>query len=308
MKKVFLLSLCAVVVLGAIAGRTEAGEKKFKLALVCKALDSEFWQDMRTGGLKAGQELGVEVIVMGPDREVNVQQQVQIVEDLITQRIDGLALAPCGAQELIPVMQSAKAAGIPVILVDTDANWSDKLAYVGTNNRLGGRMAAEHIAKSLDGKGKVALITGVMGHQTHIDRVEGAEEIFKKYPDIKIVSKQPANSQRDLAMSVMENILTSNPDLDFVFATAAVMAMGAYEAIAADNADTQLIGFDADTEVLTLIKQGKVDSLIAQDPTAMGYLGIQALVKVLKGGTIDKVIDVPTGLVTRGNVDQYFKK
>ena len=305
LRKLVLLLAVAALALGTGAA---AGEKAIKLALVCKAMDSEFWIDMRTGAQKAARELGVDLVVMAPDREVNVQQQVQIVEDLISQKVTALALAPCGAQELIPVMQSAKAAGIPVILVDTDANWSDKLAYVGTNNRLGGQMAGEHIVKSLNGQGKVALITGVMGHQTHIDRVEGAEEVFKKYPGIKVVSKQPANSQRDLAMSVMENVLTANPDLDFAFATAAVMAMGAYEAIAAENAKCKLIGFDADSEVLALIKQGKVDSLIAQDPHAMGYLSIESLVKVIRGGSIGKIVDVPTGLVTKDNVDGYLKK
>ncbi|MDR1520843.1 MAG: sugar ABC transporter substrate-binding protein [Planctomycetota bacterium] len=303
MRKFMLAMLVAVM----LCGLSQAGQKPV-IGLVCKAMDSEFWQDVKRGGEDAKKGLGdIELTVMAPDREVNVQQQVQLVEDLITQGVAGLALAPCGAQELIPVMEKAAAAGIPVVLVDTDAPWDKKLAYVGTNNLKGGNMAGEYMAGKMGGKGDVAFITGVMGHQTHIDRVGGAEAVFKKYPGIKIVAKQPANSERALAMSVMENILTSNPDLDFVFCTNAEMTMGAYEAIKAQGASAKLMGFDSATEVLTLIKDGEIDSLIAQSPYMMGKLGVEAVKKAIDGVKIDKVIDVPTGVVTKDNVGDYLK-
>lgn len=297
-----LVVLCLTV---ADAG---AGEK-YRIALVTKAMDAEFWLDMRRGGNDAANKLGnVNLSVMAPDREVNVQQQVQLVEDMLSQGLDGLVIAPCGSAELKPIMQRAVDEGVPVILVDTDADWDAKTAYVGTNNRLGGQMAGERIAKSLNGKGNIALVTGIMGHQTHIDRLAGCKEVLAKYPGIKIVAEQPANSQRDLAMTVTENILTSNPDLDFVFATAATMAMGAYEAIQADGSKCKLVGFDADTEVLRLIKQGQVDSLVAQGPYDMGRIGVESMVKVLQGEKLPKLIDVPTALVTIENVAQYLKE
>ena len=300
----FVLACVAVAML---CGMSFAGEKPV-IGLVCKAMDSEFWQDVKRGGEDATKALGnVTLVVMAPDREVNVQQQVQIVEDLITQGVAGIALAPCGAQELMPAMEKANAAGIPVVLVDTDAPWDKKAAYVGTNNRKGGEMAGEYMAKAMNGKGEVALITGVMGHQTHIDRVGGVEDVFKKFPNIKIVAKQPANSERALGMSVMENILTSNPNLNFAFCTNAQMTLGAHEAIKAQGASCKLMGFDSDTEVLKLIKAGEVDSLIAQGPYDMGKLGVEAVAKVIAGGKIDKVIDVPTGVVTKSNVDTYLK-
>lgn len=305
MKKLFALVVLALVMNMCVAG---AGER-YRIALVCKAMDAEFWLDMRQGGNDAAKKLGnVDLTVMAPDREVNVQQQVQLVEDMLIQGLDGLVIAPCGSEELKPVMQKAVDEGVPVMLVDTDANWDAKTAYIGTNNRLGGQMAGEHIAKSLNGKGTVAFVTGVMGHQTHIDRLAGCKEVLAKYPDIKIVAEQPANSQRDLAMNVTENILTSNPDLDFVFATAATMAMGAYEAINNNRADTKLVGFDADTEVLVLIRDGKVDSLIAQGPYDMGRIGVESMAKVLQGEKLPKLIDVPTALVTKENVADYLKK
>lgn len=305
MRKLTMAALAALLVFGSLA---HAGEKRFKIALVCKAMDSEFWLDVRNGGEAAAKAAGnVDLVVMAPDREVNVQQQVQLVEDLIVQGIDGLAIAPCGAQELMPVMDKAADEGIPVILVDTDAPWDRKNAYVGTNNYAGGKMAGEFIARDLNGKGKVALITGIMGHQTHIDRVNGCEDVFKAYPGITVVAKQPANSERALAMSVMENILTSNPDLDYVFATNSPMTLGTHQAVQADRSDCKIIGFDADTEIFPLIRDGEIQGIIAQGPFDMGRLGVESMVKVLSGQSIPKVVDVPTQLITKANVAEYIK-
>ena len=304
MRRTLLACLAALLV----CGSGLAGQKPI-IGLICKAMDSEFWQDVKRGGEDAQKKIGnVDVVIMAPDREINVQQQVQIVEDLITQGVSGLALAPCGAQELIPVMDKAAAAGIPVVLVDTDApSWDKKIAYVGTNNRKGGEMAGEYMAKALNGSGEVALITGIMGHQTHIDRVGGVEDVFKNHPGIKIVAKQPANSERALGMTVMENILTSNPNVNFTFCTNAEMTLGAYEAIKAQGSKCKLLGFDVDSQLLKLISDGEVEGLIAQSPYDMGLLGVQAVNTVLNGGTIGKVVDVPTGVVTKANVAQYMK-
>ncbi|MCD8350047.1 MAG: sugar ABC transporter substrate-binding protein [Planctomycetaceae bacterium] len=304
MRKMTMLALAGLLVLTSFA---QAGER-YKIALVCKAMDSEFWQDVRNGGQAAADKAGnIDLVVMAPDREVNVQQQVQLVEDLIIQGVDGIAIAPCGAQELMPVMDNATDEGIPVILVDTDAPWDRKIAYVGTNNYAGGKMAGEFIAKDLNGKGTVALITGIMGHQTHIDRVTGCEDVFKDYPGIKVVAKQPANSERALAMTTMENILTSNPDLDYVFVTNSPMTLGTYEAVQADKSDCKIIGFDADTEIFPHIRDGGITGIIAQGPYDMGRLGVESVAKVLAGESISKVVDVPTVLITKDNVAEYIK-
>ena len=306
MRKVCLLS--AVVVMFCMCAGL-AGEKRYKMALVCKAMDSEFWTDMRKGAADAAAKLGnVDVVVLAPDREVNVQQQVQIMDDLTVQGVDGIAIAPCGANELIPVMQGATDAGIPVILVDTDAAWDNKIAFAGTNNRKGGQQAAERIAKLLDGKGSVAIITGIMGHQSHIDRVAGAMDVFKNYPGIKIVSQQPANGERSLGMTVMENILTANPDLDALFSTNATMGLGAYEAMKAAGAKCIIVGFDSDSEMLGLIRDGEIDSLVAQGAYDMGRIGIESLYRHIQGEKLPRLIDVPSELVTRENVDKHLKR
>ena len=302
MKKL-ALSLLALLL---VASVSSAGQ--IRVGLVLKALDSEFWLVVKAGGEEAAKENpDVKLTVMAPDRELNVQQQVQIVEDMLVQGLDVLALAPCGSKELMPVMDKAYEAGIPVVLVDTDAPWDKKAAYVGTNNVTGGKLAGEYIAKRLGGKGKVAMITGVMGHQTMMDRVDGATEALKAHPGIEIVAVQPANSERALAMTVMENILSTHPDLNAVFCANDPMAMAALEAVIADRSNVVVVGFNADKEANESIKAGGMAATVAQSSFNIGKYGVETAVKAFRKESLPAHVDTGTELVTIDNVDKFLE-
>ena len=216
-------------------GRGSTG-KTIDITVVTKALDSEWWQRVKAGAEEAARDNpGVRLAVLAPEREVNIDQQVTILEDQITKKVAALAVAPTGAAELIPVLDRARTAGIPVVIFDTDINWASKLTYVGSDNRRAGHIAGEYIVKLLGGKGKVAVIRGILGVTTHEDRVAGFRDAIRDAPGIECVAVQPANSERALAMSVMENLLTRYPDLRALFAGNDQMALGAVEAIAARN-------------------------------------------------------------------------
>lgn len=298
-----LLLVCAAVCMA--ANVVCAGQ--IKVAMVLKALDAEFWLSVKNGAEDAAKEAGnVTLSVMAPEREINVQQQVQIVEDQLVQGIDVLCLAPCGSQELMPVMDRARAMGIPVILVDTDAPWEHKAAYVGTNNIIGGNLAGEYIAKRLNNKGKVALITGVMGHQTMMDRINGCKEVLEKYPDIQIVAMQPANSERALAMTVVENILSTHFNMSAFFCANDPMAMAAVEAVKADKSDAFVVGFNADKDANESIKSGDLAATIAQSSYNIGKRGVETAIKVFNKEPVPAHVDTGTELVTIDNVDEYL--
>ncbi|MCC8166409.1 MAG: sugar ABC transporter substrate-binding protein [Planctomycetes bacterium] len=299
----------AVFMVGAflIPAAAWAGEK-VKVAVICKAMDSEFWSQVKDGAEKAVAELGnVDLSVLAPDREVNVQQQVQIVEDCVVKNVDVICLAPCGSKELIPAMEAAAAAGIQVIVFDTDSPWDGKAAFIGTNEIKGGEEAGTYIAAALNGKGKVALIGGVMGHQTTIDRLQGCIIILRQDPDIQMVSVQPANAGRCVAMTVMENILTSNPDLDAVFTINAEMAMGALEAVEADRSDCKVVGYYQEKSALQAIKDGRMAGLVYMSPFGMGELCVRNAVKLKNGEAIPSRIDTPMGFVSSENIDEWVK-
>ena len=288
--------------------RPDAGRKR--IVIVTKALDSEFWQTLKSGAEEAArQHPDVELSVLAPEREINIDQQVSILEDQILKKVSALAVVPGGVAEVTPVLDKAKAAGIPVLIVDNDTPWPGKLCYIGTDNRVGGKLAGEYVVKTLGGTGKVAIIRGILGIATHDDRVAGFQEAVAKAPGIQIVTIQPANSERTLGLTVMENILTSYPDLNAVFATSDQMALGAMEGLAAQRpkGKVHLVGFDAGKEAVRAVKSGAISAVIAQYPRNMGTQAVETAVKVIRGETVAKVIDTGTKLVTTENADEFLK-
>lgn len=293
---------------GACSRARQAG--KLNIVLVTKALDSEFWQRVKSGAEKAAREHPeVELAVLAPEREINIDQQVAILEDQILRKVAAIAVVPAGVSEILPVLDKAKAAGIPVLIVDTDVPWPPKLSYIGTDNRLGGRLAGDFIVRALGGKGKVAVIRGVLGVATHEDRLAGFRDAIAQAPGIQLVTVQPANSERSLGMSVMENLLTSRPDLAAVFATNDQMALGAMEAVAARRLGGKiiLVGFDATREAVRAVESGQMSAVVAQHPELMGRRAVEEAIQAARGQPVEKRADTGTTLVTRENAAQFLE-
>ena len=156
---------------------------------------------------------------------------------------------------------------------------------IGADNRLGGRIAGEYIVKLLSGKGKVAVIRGILGIATHEERLAGFREALARAPGIECVAVQPANSERALGMTVMENLLTAHPDLKAVFATNDQMALGAVEAIAAHNltGKVQVVGFDATREAVRAVVAGRLSGDMAGLPEVMGRKAVEEAIQAAKG-------------------------
>jgi ribose transport system substrate-binding protein len=305
-------TLWIVLAAAALVSSCGRGEKSktIDIALVTKALDSEWWQRVKAGADQAANASpGVRLAVLAPEREVNIDQQVSILEDQITKHVSALAVAPAGVSEILPVLEKAKAAGIPVVIIDTDINWPGKVAYVGADNRHAGRLAGDYIVKLIEGKGKVAVIRGILGVATHEDRLAGFRDAVAAAPGVTLVAVQPANSERALGMSVMENLLTTNPDLRAVFATNDQMALGAVEAISARNLTGKVlvVGVDATNEAVRAIQTGRLAGDVALHPEALGSKSVEAAVHAAKGEAVEKNISTGETLVTKENAGEYVK-
>jgi ribose transport system substrate-binding protein len=250
----------------------------------------------------------VRLAVLAPEREINIDQQVGILEDQVLKKPAALAVAPSGVSEVVPVLEKARAAGIPVLIVDTEVPWPPRVSFIGIDNRLGGRLAGEYIVRAIGGKGKVAVIRGVLGVATQEDRVTGFRDAIANVPGVKCVSVQPANSERPLGMSVMENLLTLHPDLRAVFATNDQMALGAIEAIAARNLTGKLVlvGFDAGREAVRAVQTGQLSAVMAQYPERIGQRAIEEAIKAARGQPVAKYVDIGTALVTRENANEFL--
>lgn len=201
------------------------------------------------------------------------------------------------------MLQRAIDAGIPVVLIDTDApSFTTKSAFVGTDNQLGGQQAGEFIAEQLGGTGNVVIIRGAAGDPMHNLRVEGAQAAMEA-AGVTVVATQPANSDRAQGQSVAENLLTANPDLRAIYATNDEMALGAAQA--AGCSDLVIVSFDASPDALMAIESGQMAGSIAQFPSKIGQQGLETAEKVARGQTVEQFVNTGVDLVTQENVAEF---
>ncbi len=285
----------------------QGAEEPIKIGVVVKALNSDFWKTVEAGAKAAGKDLGVEVEVLGPSAETAVSEQIDMIEDQITKQVSALVVAPSQPASAIPVFDQAKAAEIPVVLIDTDAQWDDKVSFVGTGNYNGGKQAGEFIAEKLGKGGKVVILRGAVGDPTHDERSNGAIEVLKE-KGLEVLDIQPANSERGLGMTVMENILQVHPDVQGVFATNDEMALGALRAIQAAGKEIITVGFDGSPDALKSIEEGELTASVAQNSFNIGYQGVVTAVKAVKGEAVDKRVDTGTKIITKDNVKEEQQK
>ncbi len=284
----------------------DAGEGP-TVALVLKTLNNPFFIELAAGAQEAADSLGIELLVQAPDREIDVEKQMQIIENLLQTDIDALALTPSGSREVVPAIAEANRAGVPVLIVDTRAD-ADALAdagatiatFIGSDNVEGGRIAGRFVAEALGGQGSVAVIEGIPGHETGDSRLRGFREAIAEHPGISIVASQTANWERDQAFNVTQNTLQSHPDLQAIFAANDVMALGAVEAVAAAGrtGDVIVVGFDAQDEAVAAIREGSMSASIAQHPREMGRIAVVSAWSILQGDSVPAELPVGIELVT----------
>lgn len=277
---------------------------KLKIAVVLKAVNSDYWKIVQAGANDAAKELGVDVQVLGPNAETDIAGQTSIMEDQIVKKVSALVVAPSQPSAALATFDKAAAANIPVILIDTDANWDKKKSFVGTGNYAGGKVAGKYMAEKLGKGAEVVIIRGALGDATHDERVNGAKEELEA-AGLKVVAIQPANSDRNMGMSVMENLLQTHPNVKGVFASNDEMALGAVRALKqANKSGVVAVGFDGSPDALKSIKAGELSGSVAQSPYNIGKFGVETAVKVAKGETVDKRIDTGTSMITKDNVDK----
>ncbi len=301
MKKLLLTGV-ALSALLAMAGSANAA---YVLGMKGPGAGNPFWAAVEAGAKAKGAELGVEVIVVAPPAESDVQAQITQIEDLIAQKVDGIALAPTDPNALAPVVDAAKAAGIPVVFVDT-RGINEGVTFIGTNNEVGAALAADFMCKNLPAGAEVAILQGLISQSTGQARADGSKKGLEGC-GLKVVAEQTGEWDRAKGLAVTENILAGNPNIKGIFGSNDNMALGAVEALkaAAKLADVMVVGFDANPDAAASILAGEMTASVAQAPANMGGFGIQALVDLKAGKTLDAWIDTGTVLVTKDNAADY---
>ena len=303
-----------------------SAEHQPTLGIVLKTMNNPYFIKMEEAAEARAKELGIKLVVQAPEREIDVERQVTIVENFIQMDVDVIAIAPCGSREIIPAIVKANKAGVPVIILDTRVNEEEAksqsaeyVTFIGSDNYEGGKIAARYVIEKLGGKGKVAILEGIPGHETADQRLRGFRDTIEKESQIEIVASQPANWERAMGYDVAQNILTAHPDVQAIFGCNDMMALGALEAVSQAGLEGKVlvVGFDAIEDALREIKAGRMAASVAQHPEEMGRKAVEIAKQIIdakKAGksisqlNIPKEIITPIELVTIENVDRFLQE
>jgi len=229
-----VLGVVGLLVRGVGCGGAGApGLRGPRLALVMKTPNNPFFIDMQRGADEAARRLGVELTVQAPEREIDVEKQMQIVENLIETGVRALLIAPASSKGIVPALAKANAARIPIVVLDDEVDREAAAeagvhteGYVGSDNVEGGRLAGRYLVEASGGRAMVAILEGIPGHETGDSRLRGFREAVAAAPGVKVVVSQTANWERDQGYSVFQNMLQAHPEIDSVFACNDMMALG----------------------------------------------------------------------------------
>jgi ribose transport system substrate-binding protein len=308
-KRILVLIVAAAVAVSCNREPATGGTTgKPTVALVLKTLNHPFFVDMRRGAQEAADRLGLNLQVQAAEREIDVDKQMQIVENLIQTGIKVLCITPSGSREIVSALVKARDAGIPIIVVDTridakaaaDAGVQTQ-TFVGSDNYEGGKLAGAHAVKITGGKARIGILEGIPGHETGDSRLRGFRDAIAGQPGMTVVASQPANWERDQGFNVFQNMLQAHADIDTVFAASDLMALGAIEAIAAagKTGKIRVIGFDALDDAKKAIAAGTMEASVAQFPYDMGKAAVESAAKVMAGEKLPADIMVKLEMVTR---------
>ena len=312
-RTVIALCLSALLCIGAMlsAGcnrQGDTGPQKPRVALVMKSLANEFFKTMEEGARdhQKSHSDQYELICNGIKNEQDVSRQIEIVEQMIAQRVDALVIAPADSKALIPVCKKAIDAGIEVVNIDnkfddeTLASKDAQIPFVGPNNRKGARMAAEYLAeKKLEAGNQVAVVEGIPNAYNSVQRVKGFQDAMEA-AEVDIVSSQSANWMPDQAEQVVSGIINQHPDIDAVLCANDNMALGAVSALksAGKLDEVEVIGYDNIGAIQDLIKEGDVLCTIDQHADKIAVRGIEYALEMLNKDIQPEDRETPVDLIT----------
>lgn len=306
MKKLLLATMLTAV---AVLGSPAAHAQQPTIPIIVKDTTSFYWQIVLAGARKAGKDLGVNVPELGAQSESDINGQIGILENAVSQQPAAIVISPTQFAALgKPIDEAAKS--VKIIGIDSAADSNAFTSFLTTDNVEGGRVAADGLAAAIEAKygkaeGDVALITSIPGVGSLDQRAKGfKEQLAAKYPGLKLVADKVADGQATTGLNIMTDLITANPNLRGVFASNLIMAQGAGQAVAENNmGDTiKLVGFDSDDKLVKFLGDGTITALVVQDPFRMGYDGIKTALAASKGETVPANVDTGANLITKDNM------
>jgi ribose transport system substrate-binding protein len=299
-----LATLTAALAAGCQRGGGNGGGGA-KIGLSISTLNNPFFVSMRSGAQQAAKDQGVQLLVADAQNDSATQQDD--VQNFVTQQVDAILVNPVDPKAIVPAIQAANQANIPVLCLDRGASGGEVETLIASDNVKGGMIAGEEMLE-LVGSGNIAQLEGIPGTDPARDRGQGFEQAISAQDDVELVASQTANFNRAEGLNVTENILQANPDIKGIFAQNDEMALGAVRALGGRaGSDVKVVGFDGIEDALKAIQSGKMNATVAQQPDKIGSLGVENAMKVIDDRSVAKNIPVEVKLVTKDNVSQFLQ-
>ncbi|KAB7732989.1 substrate-binding domain-containing protein [Rudanella paleaurantiibacter] len=285
-----------------------ADGKKLVIGASMLSMQHEFVVNVHDEMTKKAEETGIELITV--DAERSAIKQVEQIESFIAQNVDAIILNPAEVEACSPAVSKALAANIPIINVNSETGVKPT-AFVGSDDVEAGRIAMQYLADKLGGKGNVVMLEGYMGQAGQLKRAQGAMEVLKKYPNMKMLANQTAEWDRAKGMALMENwIQAYGNQINAVFAHNDEMGLGAVKALvdAGLKDKIMVVSIDAIPDALQAMQKGTLDATVFQNAQQQGAKAVETAIKAAKKQPFDKETLIPFQLVTKENMAQFVKK
>ncbi len=311
MKKLGLLAVVLLLVasvLGACGKNNDnaASDGKMYIPVISKGFQHQFWQAVKQGAEKAAKEFDVEITFEGPETETQVDKQIEMLQAALDKKPAAIAFAALDSKAATPLLEKAKASGIPIVGFDSGVDSEIPITTAATDNIAAAAMAADKMAELIGGKGEVALIVHDQTSRTGVDRRDGfLKRMEEKYPDIKIVDTQYGGGDHLKSTDLAKAIIQAHPNIKGFFGANEGSAIGVLNAVTELKKDGQItvIGYDSGKLQMDAIRSGKMAGAITQDPIGIGYWSVKAAVQAKKGETVPKSIDTGFHWYDKTNID-----
>jgi ABC-type sugar transport system substrate-binding protein len=280
------------------------GKEKPKIGFAISALNQPFMVQMKEGAEKEAKAQGADLTVQ--DAANKASQQANQMQTFTSQQVDSIIINPVDSDAAAPSVKGANNADIPVIAADRSVNKAEIKTTVASDNVAGGKAAAKEVNELLDGKGEILVLQGQTGTSASRERGKGFKQGLKKYPGIKVVTKQPADFDRAKGLDVTTNAMQSHPEIDAVFAENDEMALGAVKALGSKaGKSVKIVGFDGTPDAMKAVKAGTINATVAQQPAELGKMAVRNAMRAIDKGNVQEQIKVPVKVVTKKNVARF---
>ncbi|MEZ0167145.1 sugar ABC transporter substrate-binding protein [Microvirga sp. TS319] len=302
-----LIAAVSAAAIASACGSANAAEAK-TIGLAVANLQANFFNQIKQAVEAQGAEKGLKVITV--DAKGDAATQVSQIQDLLAQNIDALIYIPAGATAAAVPVKAAKAANIPVVNIDRNAEGAPGDTFIATDSVASARQVCDYILKQAGGKGEMLIIHGQKGTTPEVDRTKGCSEALAKYPDVKVVGELWSDQwHQDEGFKLASDLLQAHPNASIIFGQADALALGAAQAVKVANLGHRIwiAGFDGDTAALEALKNGVFDVTATQQTQKMGRMGVDAAIALAKGEKLPPVQLQDATLTTKENVDAFIK-